>query len=130
MNVISEVSFQQIRLVVMGYATGPATPVQRERMKQLTARSMQEGAWGLVTRFESGGPEYPDEVVALARVAASYHGIYVSPIGSEGMQQDKELDFAIRVAEEAKIPVHVFHLKIRGKDNCGTVGKYLATIAA
>src|SRR5205807_5458443 len=33
MNVISEVSFQQIRLAVMGYATGPATPAQRDRMK-------------------------------------------------------------------------------------------------
>jgi len=130
MNVISEVSFQQIRLVVMGYATGAATPAQRERMKQLAARSMQEGAWGLVTRFESGGPEYPDEVIDLAKVAGSYHGIYVSHIGSEGMQQNKELDFAIRVAEEAKIPVHIFHLKIRGKNNWGTVGTYLAKIEA
>jgi uncharacterized protein YuzB (UPF0349 family) len=48
MNVISEVSFQQIHLVVKGYAAGPATPAELERMKQLTARSMQEGAWGLV----------------------------------------------------------------------------------
>jgi N-acyl-D-amino-acid deacylase len=128
MNVISEVSFQQIRLVVVGYAPGPATAAQLERMKQLTARSMREGAWGLVTRFESGGPEYPDEVLALAKVAASHGGIYVTHIGSEGMQQDKELDFAVRVAEEANIPVHVFHLKIRGKKNWGTVGKYLAKI--
>ncbi len=58
MNVISEVSFQQIRLVVKGYNPGPATPAELERMKQLAARSMHEGAWGLVTRFESGGPEY------------------------------------------------------------------------
>jgi len=130
MNVISEVSFQQIRLVVMGYTTGPATPAQRERMKALADRSMKEGAWGLVTRFESGGPEYPDEVIDLAKVVASHHGIYVSHIGSEGMQQNKELDFAIRVAEDAKIPVHIFHLKIRGKKNWGTVGTYLATIEA
>ena len=33
MNVISEVSFQQIRLVVMGYNAGPATPAELERMK-------------------------------------------------------------------------------------------------
>jgi len=130
MNVISEVSFQQVRLVVMGYVPGPASPAQLERMKQLAARSMQEGAWGLVTRFESGGPEHPDEVLALAKVVASSGGIYVSHIGSEGMQQDRELDFAIRVAEEAKIPVHIFHLKIRGKSNWGTVGKYLAKIEA
>ena len=92
MNVISEVSFQQIRLVVMGYAPGPATSAQLERMKQLAARSMEEGAWGLVTRFESGGPEYPDDVVALAKVAASRHGIYVSHIGSEGMQHESHAD--------------------------------------
>jgi N-acyl-D-aspartate/D-glutamate deacylase len=130
MNVLSEVSFEQIRLVVMKYGPGHASAAQLERMKQLTARSMQEGAWGLVTRFESGGPEYPDEVIELAKVAASYGGIYASHIGSEGMQQDKELDFAIRVADEAKMPVHVFHLKIRGKVNWGTVGKYVAKIEA
>jgi dihydroorotase/N-acyl-D-amino-acid deacylase len=130
MNVISEVSFQQIRLVVMAYATGPASAAQLEKMKQLAARSMKEGAWGLVTRFESGGPEHPDEVLAVAKVVASHKGIYVSHIGSEGQQQDRELDFAIRVAEQVRIPVHIFHLKIRGRNNWGTVGKYLAKIEA
>jgi N-acyl-D-amino-acid deacylase len=128
MNVISEVSYQQIRLVVKGYTTGAATPSELEQMKQLARRSMQEGAWGLVTRFESGGPEYPNEVIELAKVVASLGGIYTSHIGSEGMQQDKEIDFAIRVADEAKIPVHIFHLKIRGKPNWGTVGRYIAKI--
>lgn len=128
MNVISEVSFQQIRLVVKGYNPGPATSAEVERMKQLAIRSMREGAWGLVTRFESGGPEYPEEVIAVAKVVSSLGGIYVSHIGSEGMQQNTEIDFAIRVAEEANIPVHIFHLKIRGKPNWGTVGQYVAKI--
>jgi len=130
MNVISEVSYQQIRLVVKSYTGGAATPSELERMKQLARRSMQEGAWGLVTRFESGGPEYPGEVIEIAIVVSSLGGIYTSHIGSEGMQQDKELDFAIRVADEAKMPVHIFHLKIRGKPNWGTVGRYVATIEA
>jgi N-acyl-D-amino-acid deacylase len=34
------------------------------------------------------------------------------------------------VAGEAKIPVHIFHLKIRGKANWGTVGTYVAKIEA
>lgn len=130
MNVISEVSFQQIRLVVKGYNPGPATSTEVERMKQLAIRSMREGAWGLVTRFESGGPEYPEEVIAVAKAVSSLGGIYVSHIGSEGMQQDNEIDFAIRVAEEANIPVHIFHLKIRGKPNWGTVGRYVSKIEA
>ena len=127
-NVISEVSYQQIRLVVMGYATGPANAEQLARMNQLAVRSMQEGAWGLVTRFESGGPEHPEEVIEIAKAVAALGGIYVSHIGSEGLQQNKELDFAIRVAEQAKVSVHIFHLKIRGKNNWGTVGKYVARI--
>jgi len=130
MNVISEVSFQQIRLVAAGYNPAPATVAQLERMKELAARSMEEGAWGLVARFESGGPEHPEEVVEVAKVVAKYDGIYVTHIGSEGAEQDREIDFAIRVAQDAKIPVHIFHLKIRGEENWGTVGKYLATIEA
>ncbi len=130
LNVISEVSYQQIRLVVKGYNTGAATPTELERMRQLARRSMEEGAWGLVTRFESGGPEYPAEVIEVAKVVASLGGIYTSHIGSEGMQQDREIDFAIRVADEAKLPVHIFHLKIRGKPNWGTVGRYVGKIEA
>ena len=48
---------------------------------------MQEGAWGLVTRFESGGPEHPDEVLEMARTVARYGGNYTSHIGSEGFEQ-------------------------------------------
>jgi len=128
MNIISHVSAEQVRRVVMGYDARPASAGELDRMRKLVARSMEEGAWGLVTRYESGGPEYPDEIVALAKVAASYGGNYTSHIGSEGFEQEKELRFAIRVAEEAKLPVHVFHLKIRGRDNWGTVGKYVQTI--
>ena len=71
MNLISHVSAEQIRRVVMGYDDRPASPAQLEQMKKLMARSMEEGAWGLVTRFESGGPDPPDEIIALAKVASS-----------------------------------------------------------
>ena len=97
-------------------------------MKKLVARSMQEGAWGLVTRFESGGPDHPDEIIEMAKVAAAYGGNYTSHIGSEGFQQTKEIAFVIRVADEARIPAHIFHLKIRGKDNWGSISKYIDQI--
>jgi N-acyl-D-amino-acid deacylase len=128
MNVISHASAEQVRRVVMGYDSRAATADELDRMKKLIARSMEEGAWGLVTRFESGGPDHPDEIVELAKVVASYGGNYTSHIGSEGFEQEKELQFAIRVAREARMPVHVFHLKIRAKDNWGTVGKYVKMI--
>ena len=94
-------------------------------MTELVARSMQEGAWGLVTRFESGGPEHPERFSPWRRPWRRYGGNYTSHIGSEGFEQTKEIAFAIRVAEEAKIPVHIFHFKIRGKENGGTIGRYI-----
>ena len=121
MNLISHVSYHQVRRVVKGFDESDATPTELERMKQLTARSMEEGAWGLVTRFGSGGPLHPEEVMELAKVVSSYGGNYTSHHGSEGYEQEKEIDFAIRVAEEANIAVHLFHFKMRARDNWGTI---------
>lgn len=128
MSFISHVSYHQVREVVKGFDESPATPAELERMKALTARSMEEGAWGLVTRFGSGGPQHPEEVMELAKVVASYGGNYTSHHGSEGYEQEKEIDFAIRVAEEADIPVHLFHFKIRARDNWGTIGRSIEQI--
>lgn len=128
MNAISHVSSEQVRRVVMGYESGAANAAQLERMRQLVARSMEEGAWGLVTRFESGGPAYPEEVMEMSRVVARYGGNYTSHVGSEGYEQTKEIDYAIRVALQAKLPVHIFHFKIRGRENAGTIGRYIKQI--
>jgi N-acyl-D-aspartate/D-glutamate deacylase len=112
----------------MGYDDRAASPAEIERMKKLVARSMEEGAWGLVTRYESGGPDHPEEIIEMAKVAGAYGGNYTSHIGSEGFQQTKEIAFALRVADAARIPVHIFHLKIRARDNWGTMSQYLAQI--
>jgi N-acyl-D-aspartate/D-glutamate deacylase len=114
-NVISHIGDGQIRRVVMGYDTSKPTPAQLDQMKKLVARSMEEGAWGLVGRYESGGPDYPDEIIEMAKVVKSYGGNYATHIGSEGYEQQKELDFAFRVAKEVGLPVHIFHFKIRGE---------------
>jgi len=127
-NVIAHVAAGQVRRVVKGYDTSPASPQELARMRELVARSMREGAWGLVTRFESGGPDHPREILEMARVVQSFGGNYTSHTGSEGFDQGKELDFAIRVAEEAKIPVHIFHFKVRARENWGTIGRFIGQL--
>jgi N-acyl-D-amino-acid deacylase len=129
-NTIAHVASEQVRRVVMGYDRASATPAQRRQMNDFVARSMEEGAWGLVTRFESGGPEHPEEVLDMARTVARYGGNYTSHTGSEGYEQGRELDYAIRVAAQAKMPVHVFHFKIRGVPLWGTIDKYIAQLEA
>ena len=70
-----------------------------------------------MTRFESGEPHFPEEI--LAEVVASYGGDYFTHHGSEGYEQEKEIDFIIRVAEETGMAAHTFHFKIRGRENWG-----------
>ncbi len=128
MNVISHAAFEQTRLVVMGYSEKPADMAQLDRMKALMARSMQEGAWGMVLRFESGGPKWPGEVIELAKVVRQYGGNVTAHIGSEGFEQDKELDFVMELARTAEVPVHIFHYKIRGKRNWNLQTHYVDRI--
>lgn len=128
MNVISHAAFEQIRLVVMGYSDQPANMAQLDRMKALMARSMQEGAWGMVLRFESGGPKWPGEVIELAKVVRQYGGNVTSHIGSEGFNQDKELDAAFEISRKADVPLHIFHYKIRGKRNWHLMPHYIERI--
>lgn len=130
MNTIAHIASEQVRRVVMGYDRAESTPAQRRDMMRFVARSMEEGAWGLVTRFESGGPEHPEEVLEMARTVARYGGNYTSHTGSEGYEQAREFDYAIRVAAQAKIPVHIFHFKIRGVPLWGTIDTYIAQLEA
>jgi N-acyl-D-amino-acid deacylase len=55
MNIASSVSPQQIRKVVVGFEDRPATPAEIEKMAQLAAQAMQEGAVNLSTAFTGGG---------------------------------------------------------------------------
>ena len=129
-NMASFVASEQLRRAVMGYETRAATPEELEAMKALMARSMREGAIGLVGRFDTGGPVHPQEIIELAKVAKAHGGFYGTHTGRQGSQQEKEYAFAIRVGEEAKIPVHIYHAKIIGKRNWGTMSKYLDQVEA
>jgi N-acyl-D-amino-acid deacylase len=130
MNIASSVSPQQIRKVVVGFEDRPATPAEIEKMAQLAAQAMQEGAVNLSTAFTGGGYKYPDEMIAMAKVVAKYGGYYGTHIGGEGEQVNEELDKAIRIAEEAGIPVHIYHIKVRGKNNFGKVKDVIKKIDA
>ncbi len=128
MNVASGVSPQQIKRIVVGFDERPATPKEQEKMNRLVAQAMEEGALGLTAAWHAKGPESPHEVVEMAKVVKRYGGYYGVHLGSEGFDIMEELDKAIRVAREADIPVHIYHLKMRAKSNWGRVREVIAQI--
>jgi N-acyl-D-aspartate/D-glutamate deacylase len=129
-NLASGVSPQQVRRAVIGFDKRPATPAELRQMELLTAQAMEEGAVGLTAAWHGGGPEFPDEVAAMAKVAARYGGYYGVHVGTEGYEIDEELDKALYVGREARLPVHVYHIKVRGKSNRSRVGSVIETIEA
>jgi N-acyl-D-amino-acid deacylase len=114
-----------IRDLVIGRENRPARPEELEAMKAAVAKAMEEGALGLSTaliyvpdRFAS-----TEEIIALARVAASYGGSYITHQRDEGDDKsggiDASLDEVFRIAREAAIPAEIYHLKTSGKNNWG-----------
>src|SRR5436309_2973988 len=62
-----------------------------------------------------------DEIIAMARVAAKYDGVYFTHMRDEGAHIDLGLDEAFRIGREAKIPVNIWHLKVGGRAVWGTM---------
>jgi N-acyl-D-aspartate/D-glutamate deacylase len=81
-NVASGVSPQQVKRVVMGFDERPANIAEQERMNRLVAQAMEEGALGLTAAWHAKGPEYPDEVVEMAKVVRRYGGYYGVHLGA------------------------------------------------
>lgn len=99
-------------------------------MKGLVEQAMKDGAVGLSTGliYVPGSFAKTDELIALAKVAAAYDGIYVSHMRYETMRIFKALDEIIRIASEAKIRAQVSHIKLSGPTAWGKAREVLAVL--
>jgi dihydroorotase/N-acyl-D-amino-acid deacylase len=130
LNLATYVGAAQIREAVIGDDDRAPTPQELEQMKQLTAQAMQDGAMGVSTAliYPPGTYAKTDELIALARVASQYGGIYATHMRSEGATEPEAIDEAIRIGREANIPVEIFHLKVSGKSRWGSMPAVVAKI--
>jgi len=110
-----------VRDLVIGQANRRARPEELEAMKAAVARAMEEGALGLSSAliYVPDCFASTEELIALARVAASYGGSYIVHQRDEGDGIDASLDEVFRVAREAAIPAEIYHLKTSGDGNWG-----------
>jgi len=110
-NIAPNVGQGAIRLSVMGFAPGDATPEQLEKMKSLVEEAMKQGAFGLTTGllYPPGFFCHTEELIELAKVAAKYGGYYGSHLRGESETLLDSVREIIRVGEEARLPVHIHH---------------------
>lgn len=131
-NLGTYVGAAQVREAVMGDMDRPPTPNELQEMKSLVARAMKDGALGVSSSliYPPGHYAKTDELVALAKVAAEYGGIYATHMRSEGQSEKQALEETIRIGREAGLPVEIFHLKVAGKLYWGRMPEIVATIQA
>jgi N-acyl-D-aspartate/D-glutamate deacylase len=129
-NVASYVGATQVRRMVLGDGDRQPTAEELERMKGLVRDAMREGAVGVSTALQYPPAPYAhtEELIALAQEAAALGGSYATHMRSEGAEIDAALNEAIRIGQEARIPVEIWHLKVAGKRNWGRMGRVVAKI--
>src|SRR6059036_43176 len=117
-NAILLAGFGTIRGKVLGPTDAQPNAAQLEEMKQLVARAMDEGSFGLSTGLYYAPQSYSktEEVIALAKVAAAKGGIYDTHMRSESAGLLEAIAETIRIGREAKIPVHISHIKALGPE--------------
>jgi len=114
-NVASYAGHGTLRGQVMGEDyQRPATPEELAEMAGLLRAEMEAGALGLSTglEYDPGAFSTTEELVELARVAASYGGRYISHIRSEDQYFWEAIDEIIDIGRKARIPVQVSHIKL------------------
>ena len=110
-NVAALVGHGALRVAAMGFAPRAASAREQALMERLLARSLASGAFGL-----SSGLVYPPgcyadtaELIALARVAARYSGIYTTHVRGERETIIEAVEEAILIGREGGLPVEVSH---------------------
>jgi N-acyl-D-amino-acid deacylase len=129
-NLATLVGAGGIRNYVIGKVDRPATPVELDQMKRLVADAMTQGALGLSTSLQYVPDRFAstDEIVELARVAASYGGVYFTHQRSESGRIFESLDEVFAIADRARIPAEIWHLKTAYKANFGKMPDVLRRI--
>jgi N-acyl-D-amino-acid deacylase len=132
-NVASFVGHGSIRQSVMGMSDAAPTQEQLEKMKSLVREGMDDGALGLSTGlyYAPGSYAKTEEVIELAKVAAERGGVYDTHQRDESSYTIgllASIEEIIRIGREAKIPVHISHIKALGADVWGQSGKAIEII--
>lgn len=120
-NVATLIGHNSVRRAVMGDVQRDPTPEEQKAMEAMIARAMQEGAVGFSTGliYVPGTYSKKEEVIALARAAAEYNGVYASHIRNEGDHVTDAIEEAVNIGRINKMPVEISHFKVTYKPNWG-----------
>jgi dihydroorotase/N-acyl-D-amino-acid deacylase len=120
-NFATMVGQGSIRQSVIGLANRTATPAEIEKMKDLVAQAMRDGAFGLSTGlfYVPGNFTPTEEVIELAKVVGRMGGIHISHMREEASHVLDSVRETIRIGEEGGLPTQITHHKMMGQASWG-----------
>ncbi len=131
-NIASYTGHSSLREEVMGEKNlfRNATQAEVDKMKLILKSELDKGSLGLSTGLEYEQAFYSnrDEVIQLAKIAASKKTRYISHIRSEDVTMADALDEIIQIGKITKMPVQISHIKLAKKSDWGTASNILAQL--
>lgn len=116
-NLATLIAHGSVRRQIVGLDDRAPTPDELKRMEEMVEQGMKDGAVGLSTGliYVPGTYAKTDEIVALAKVAARYGGVYATHMRNEGDKVVDAIRESIAIGEQAGLPVEISHFKISNK---------------
>ena len=121
-----------VRSRVMGAEGRAPTTDELDAMREIVDQAMRDGAFGLSTglKYAPGCYADIDEVAALAEAAGRRGGLYCTHLRNQGAALIESIDEAVEIGRRGGCPVHIAHLKVKGRENWGKARHMLAVIDA
>jgi N-acyl-D-amino-acid deacylase len=129
-NVGSFVGSATVRIYAKGEAMGPFSPAERDTVRAMVRRAMEDGALGIGSALQYPPDNYntTEDLIDAAKAMAPFGGVYITHMRSEGDRLLEAIDEALRIGKEGGVPVEIYHLKASGTVNWPKMALAIAKI--
>jgi len=119
-----------VRMLAVGWEDRDATPQELDRMRQLVAEGLEQGAVGMSSGLTYTPGMYAEdaELTELCRVVASYGGYYCPHHRSYGAGALEAYQEMVELSREAGCPLHLAHATMNFGVNKGRAPELLALL--
>ncbi|MFC8346394.1 amidohydrolase family protein [Streptomyces sp. NPDC057280] len=119
-----------VRMLAVGWEDREATPAELDRMRQLVAEGMEQGAVGMSSglTYTPGMYAKDAELTELCRVVASYGGYYCPHHRSYGAGALEAYEEMVALTREAGCALHLAHATMNFGVNKGRAPELIALL--
>ncbi|OIJ85398.1 N-acyl-D-amino-acid deacylase family protein [Streptomyces colonosanans] len=121
-----------VRMLAVGWEDREAMPQELDRMRQLVAEGMEQGAVGMSSglTYTPGMYATDAELTDLCRVVAAYGGYYCPHHRSYGAGALEAYEEMVTLTHESGCPLHLTHATMNFGVNKGRAGELLSLLDA